>query len=91
MPLDKHELVQLREGEKENGKLKRGREKRKKRKTSYSLPSLRERSETPKALDRRDWESQETPVAKNRPFGFGPHYRLLSDSHNYLMSQTTTP
>ena len=46
-----------------------------KKKTS-GLPSLRERSETPGALDRRDWESQETPVAQNRPFGFGPHYRL---------------
>ena len=30
-------------------------------KTTYSLPSL---SETPGALDRRYWESQETPVAR---------------------------
>ena len=30
-----------------------------KQKTTYSLPSLRERSENPGALDRRDWESQE--------------------------------
>ena len=30
-----------------------------KKKTTYSLPSLRERSETPEALDGRDWESRE--------------------------------
>ena len=33
--------------------------KKKKKKNNLSLPSLRERSETPGALDRRDWESQE--------------------------------
>ena len=50
--------------------------KEKEKKKTYSLPSLHERSETPGVLDRRDLESQETPVAQNRPFSFGPHYRL---------------
>ena len=66
---------------KENGKEKKrqerkqtkGKEKRGRRKTTYSLPSLHEQSETPGALDRCDWESQETPVAQNRPFSFSPH------------------
>ena len=48
-----------------------------KKEAPYSLPSLCERSETPGALDRHDWESQETPVAQNRPFGFGLHYRFF--------------
>jgi len=48
--------------------------KKNRKKKAYSLPSLRERSETPGVLDRRNWESQETPIAQNRPFGFGPHY-----------------
>ena len=40
-------------------KQKQKTKRKKKMKTTYSLPSLRERSETPGALGRRDWESQE--------------------------------
>jgi len=54
-------------------KKKSGRKTEERKKAPYSLPSLCERSETPGALERHDWESQETPVAQNRPFGFGPH------------------
>ena len=53
--------------EKRKGKKKKKEKiKKKEKKTTYSLPSLRERSETPGALDRHNWESQETPVAQNR-------------------------
>jgi len=44
-----------------NNKKKKKREYRgrRRKKTTYSLPSLHERSETPGASDRRNWESQE--------------------------------
>ena len=46
-------------------------------KKTYSLPSLRERSETPGALDRRALGiTGGEPVAQLPTFGFGPHYRL---------------
>ena len=49
---------------KENKRKRRGgkimiKGKEEEEKKAYSLPSLRERSETPEALDRHDWESQE--------------------------------
>ena len=48
-----------------------------KKTTTYSLPSLRERSETTGALDRRALGiTGGEPVAQLPTFGFGPHYRL---------------
>ena len=49
---------------KENKRKRRGgkimiKGKEEEEKKAYSLPSLRERSETPEAFDRHDWESQE--------------------------------
>ena len=55
-----------RERGKEKRKKKEEEEQQQQKKTTYSLPSLRERSETPGALDRHvHWESQETPVAQS--------------------------
>jgi len=58
-------------------KKRRREEGKKKKETAYSLPSLRERSETPGALDRRALGiTGGEPVAQLPTFGFGPHYRL---------------
>jgi len=73
------------EEKKKNIEIKLVREKEKKRKgkkkeeenNAYSLPSLRERSETPGALDGRALGiTGGEPVAQLPTFGFGPHYRL---------------
>ena len=65
-------------GGKTNKKEKKQEKKKKKEeKTTYSLPSLRERSETPGALDRRALGiTGGEPVTQLPTFGFGPHYRL---------------
>ena len=57
MPRGKKE-EEKRERERERER-KRGERRRRRKKKAYSLPSLHERSETPGALDRHDWESQE--------------------------------
>ena len=57
MPRGKKE-EEKRERERERER-KRGERRRRRKKKAYSLPSLHERSETPGALDRRNWESQE--------------------------------
>ena len=46
-------------GKRKRKKIRVPRKKKGKKKKAYSLPSLRDRSETPGALDRHDWESQE--------------------------------
>jgi len=66
---EQEEKKKRKKGEKE----KRKEEEKGRRKTTYSLPSLRERSETPGALDRRALGiTGGEPVAQNRPFSFGP-------------------
>ena len=65
-----------REKKRKEKKKKRKQRKRTKKKKTYSLPSLRERSETPGALDRRALGiTGGEPVAQLPTFGFGPHYR----------------
>ena len=56
---------------------KEKKKRKKKKKQPSSLPSLRERSETPGALDRPALGiTGGEPVAQLPYFGFGPHYRL---------------
>ena len=52
-------LALEKERKKKKKDMKRKKKKLGRRKTTYSLTSLCERSETPGTLDRRDWESQE--------------------------------
>ena len=60
---------------KEKKKKRRRRNKQtNKQKTTYSLPSLRERSETPGALDRRALRITGDTRCPATVFGFGPHY-----------------
>ena len=72
----KKKTEKTKKGEKKRKKARR-KKKKEKKKTTYSLPSLRERSETPGALDRRALGiTGGEPVAQLPTFGFGTHYRL---------------
>ena len=59
-------------------KRRKEKNKRKKnKKTTYSLPSLREWSETPGVLDRHDWESQEFTSCDSQSYTTPPYISLM--------------